>query len=93
MLVRPNTLWQHLSYIAKQNKQPTTTSLHFNLPGHSMNNFRVQGLWLARLKKTGNVVTGKSREDLETRGKEKEEKKKRKEGGKRTERVKRRLNT
>ena len=37
---------EHLSYIAKQNEQPT--SLHFNLPGHSMNNFRVQGLWLAK---------------------------------------------
>ena len=37
---------EHLSYIAKQNEQPT--SLHFNLPGHSMNNFRVQGLWLVK---------------------------------------------
>ena len=35
---------EHLGYITNKTEQPT--GLHFNLPGHSINHFRVQGLWL-----------------------------------------------
>ena len=34
---------EHLDYVSKQKDQPT--GLHFNLPGHSISDLRVQVLW------------------------------------------------